>query len=177
MNPQVKQILNQLGLSDREIEVYFAYIKYGESVASAISRKLKIDKTTVYRCTEALVEKGLLIRKPKVRGTTYVTNNPSVLNELMENEKLNLETKSKQLEQFVETLIAEANNDNNSETHITVEKGVNAHLNVMKKQLLVKEKLIRQKINTNASLYDYSEYPEYGEYIEFVNKFIEKKGS
>lgn len=175
MNPQVKQILNQLGLSDREIEVYFAYTKYGESVASAISRKLKIDKTTVYRCTEALVEKGLLIRKPKVRGTTYVINNPTILNELMENEKFNLETKSKQLEQFVETLIAEANNDNNLETHITVEKGVNAHLNVMKKQLLVKEKLIRQKINTNASLYDYSEYPEYGEYLKFMNKFIENR--
>jgi len=55
----IKEFLQTLGLSKREIEVYILLVKSGAQSISFVSKRLKIDRVQTYRTLRRLKEKGL----------------------------------------------------------------------------------------------------------------------
>ena len=60
MDKQVIDVLNELGLEERETKIYLLLLKEGDSSALQIARKVKIDRTTIYDVLERLISKGLV---------------------------------------------------------------------------------------------------------------------
>lgn len=63
------QILESLGLSDKEAKIYLANLEIGSSPVSQIALKAKINRVTTYDILEKLIKKGLInfIVKRKIK--------------------------------------------------------------------------------------------------------------
>lgn len=55
---EINQILEEMGLSKKETEVYFALLKLGEDTASRISEIANLNRVTTYMVLKSLQEKG-----------------------------------------------------------------------------------------------------------------------
>jgi sugar-specific transcriptional regulator TrmB len=79
MTDNIKQILANYGLSDKEVKIYLALLSYGNATAQALSRFTKIKRTSIYPLAERLVTKCILgIYKAKY-GTHYIATSPRSL--------------------------------------------------------------------------------------------------
>lgn len=56
----LKKLLEDLGLEEKEAKVYLALLSLGEATATAISEKSNLDRTLIYQLTNKLIEKGLV---------------------------------------------------------------------------------------------------------------------
>ena len=54
------EILKELGLTATEIKVYIALLESGESLASTISRKSRVERAVTYHILENLIRKGIV---------------------------------------------------------------------------------------------------------------------
>ena len=54
------EILKGLGLSDKEISIYLALLRFGTVTATKIAQETDIDRTTSYRFLSSLINKGLV---------------------------------------------------------------------------------------------------------------------
>lgn len=61
MDTEIKFLLQKLGLSEKETDVYLALHKIGPSAASTIARLTKIKRTSVYDVLNSLLEKTLIL--------------------------------------------------------------------------------------------------------------------
>src|SRR3989338_5528891 len=84
---EVKEILRELGLGDKEAAIYTAALELGEAGAAAIATKAGIQRTHFYDISEKLVGVGLLRRILKGKGHAYSPIEPEALFE-MQKEKL-----------------------------------------------------------------------------------------
>jgi len=129
----MNSILTQLGLTTNESTVYLTYLKYKEKTAAEIARIIHMDKSSCYRAVKSLVEKGLLITVPRLRGTTHTAASPDVLKELLQNKKNELRTQENQLNDFVQKLIKDT--EKKRSTYIKVEQGIQAIRDQMNRNL------------------------------------------
>lgn len=60
MENQVTKVLENLGIETREINIYLALINKGTLTALQISKKIRIDRTTIYDILERLIDKGIV---------------------------------------------------------------------------------------------------------------------
>ena len=72
----IKTSLEQLGLKDRQIEIYLALLQMGEATIQEIAAKTKIKRTTVYSVLDNLVSKGLVTFIDKDWHRAYFAENP-----------------------------------------------------------------------------------------------------
>ncbi|MDD3861898.1 MAG: helix-turn-helix domain-containing protein [Candidatus Gracilibacteria bacterium] len=61
MDTEIKFLLQKLGLSEKETDVYLSLHKIGPSAASTIARLTKIKRTSVYDVLNSLLEKTLIL--------------------------------------------------------------------------------------------------------------------
>jgi len=64
---KVSEILKDLGFDEREIKIYLALLRLGDSPALKISKDISIDRTTTYDLLEKLIVKGIV--------SLYIKNN------------------------------------------------------------------------------------------------------
>lgn len=64
------QIFEELGFSDKEVEVYKALLELGSGKVADIANKSSLNRTTLYDVLESLIKRGL-VSKFKKRGATY----------------------------------------------------------------------------------------------------------
>ncbi|MDD3647016.1 MAG: helix-turn-helix domain-containing protein [Candidatus Dojkabacteria bacterium] len=76
---KVIKILKQLGLDEKEIEIYLETLKSPSLSTTQLSRKTKIPKTSIYRYVESLIRKGILEKVVGVRGMLIKAKNPGNL--------------------------------------------------------------------------------------------------
>jgi sugar-specific transcriptional regulator TrmB len=135
-----------LGLTENDFSVYTAYLKYGESSPAVLARLIHMDKSSAYRAVELLAKKGLLIKNPKNRNTTYQAAPPDTLSEIYTSQK-------SQLDLLIEDLKKQQNGSGRS-TYTVVEKGIEALRNRMSESLGTREKLIREKFSDKFRFFD-----------------------
>ncbi len=104
------EVLEKIGLSDKEAKIYIQLIRLGAQPASVISKKTEINRTTTYDVIEALTEKGL-ISSLKQKGITYFKAlDPKELMNYLEREKVEhvkkLEKQQRQIEEILPELIS-----------------------------------------------------------------------
>lgn len=84
----VRKTLEEIGFDEKEIQVYLALLKIGETTATKISRETKIERTLVYYIIEKLINRGLVSFKLKNNVKYYSASNPEIiLEEIREKEK------------------------------------------------------------------------------------------
>src|SRR3989338_8807238 len=84
----LRQTLVEVGLDEKESEVYLSLLKIGETSATKISQESKIERTLVYYIIEKLKNRGLLSYKLKNNVKYYSATNPErILENIREREK------------------------------------------------------------------------------------------
>ena len=89
---KIEQTLKELNFDGKEIKVYLALLKIGETTATKVSQETRIERTLVYYIAEKLIDRGLVSFKLKNNVKYYSASNPEkILDELKEKESSFLE--------------------------------------------------------------------------------------
>ena len=99
-------ILEQLGLSAREISIYLALLKMGTASIRDIASEAEINRGTTYEVLKDLAGKGIVSYFPKGKRRVFCAEPPEKLLELAEEKKQNLELG---IEEMKHTLIPQLN--------------------------------------------------------------------
>lgn len=66
----IQEVLEEIGLSEKEASVYLALLEIGSGKVQELYRKTALNRTTIYDILESLTQKGLVSRYKK-GGATY----------------------------------------------------------------------------------------------------------
>ena len=69
-------VLQKLGFSDKEAQIYLVLLELNEALASTVSRKTGINRTTAYSILEHLQKRGLVSTVRRNSNTYYQAQNP-----------------------------------------------------------------------------------------------------
>jgi len=86
-----KEVLQKLGLTDKEAEVYLALLELGPSLAGQISRKTGVHRRNIYDITERLIKKGLIGYILKNNRRLFEAASPQRLKEVLREKQQELE--------------------------------------------------------------------------------------
>ena len=76
---EIQQVLSTLGLNDKEARVYSALLQLGSATAYAVAQKSGLKRPTVYVILDELRLRGLVLKSPNARRTTYTAKMPDEL--------------------------------------------------------------------------------------------------
>lgn len=82
----MKELLTQLGFSQKEAKVYLAALEMGPSEVTMISRQASINRTTAYQILEGLTARKIVKIAQQSPKKVYQAEEPEKLIELMEDE-------------------------------------------------------------------------------------------
>jgi len=95
------KILNQIGLNDSEIRVYFALLELDESSVGAIIEKAKVQDSKIYVILEKLIEKGLASFVIKNNVKHYQASDPKNLIELLDNKEKEIVNQKQEIRKLI----------------------------------------------------------------------------
>ncbi|MDP2788671.1 MAG: helix-turn-helix domain-containing protein [bacterium] len=110
-NNDLKNLLVDVGLKEKEADVYVAILSLGQGTASKIARKAHIVRTTVYDILSSLFDKGLVTLTGKEPKQEYVAESPDNLKIYIESELKKIQT---DLEDVKNTLIPQLKSIHNT---------------------------------------------------------------
>jgi sugar-specific transcriptional regulator TrmB len=102
----IHQLLKQLGLSDKEIQIYLAILQHGKATPVEIARATKINRSTVYNLAGVLAEKGIVSEDLGGKTKYLVARPPKDLSSLINKEKKKLDEKEKLVQEAIKELQA-----------------------------------------------------------------------
>ncbi|MBT3464130.1 hypothetical protein HOD20_03450 [archaeon] len=88
MNENILNLLKDIGLTQREAEVYIALLKMGKSSVLDISKNVKIHRTNIYDNLENLIEMGLAKFIVENDKKYYSITHPNMILEVLNERKL-----------------------------------------------------------------------------------------
>ena len=75
----IKKVLADYGLEDKEIKIYLAILKLKNATVREIALATKIKRTSVYLSAEKLVARGIMGQYKAKYGTHYTIDKPEDL--------------------------------------------------------------------------------------------------
>lgn len=106
----IKETLEQLGFSKKEVEIYLAIIKLDQATASLIAKETDVNRTTVYDILEELMSKGIVSKIKKANKTFFYALPPNKLTDYLEREKREfskkIETQKAKMEKIMPELLS-----------------------------------------------------------------------
>src|SRR3989344_2889997 len=87
-NSKLLDILNKIGLSEKEANVYLASLSLGPTTILKLARACNIKRTTIYGIVENLKQKGLMSIEQKGLKKIYAPENPEKLEVILESRQL-----------------------------------------------------------------------------------------
>lgn len=130
----LKNILQTLGLEEKEAKVYLALLSLAESTATIISEKTNLDRTLIYQLANKLIEKGLLSYFIKNNVKYFSAADPKKLLQ-------DLKEKEKQLQKAMPKLI-NLTKTKEQETKVEIYRGKEGLKTILKDILRTKKDLI-----------------------------------
>lgn len=164
MNPllKIKQTLTLLGLSAMEITIYLDLLRLGNSPASLIARRLKINRSTCRYTLENLAKKRFIFQESR-NGTYFFTaEDPEKILLLIQNEQQIIDEK----ENAVSQIIGDLKDLKNPHVHIPKVRffeGVDGLI-----------KMYEDVLEDEKTIHGYLHYNELEFHPEF-NKFVQEK--
>lgn len=76
MHMEIVNVLKQVGLDEKEAQVYLALLELGTATVHPISNKAEIKRPTTYLILEQLVKKGLVSVVPRAKKALYTAESP-----------------------------------------------------------------------------------------------------
>ncbi len=87
---EFSQVLTQVGLKDKEPEIYLALLKFQTpQPASSIANHLSMNRSTVYKSLLRMAKVGLVTKTKKADITTFLAEDPEIKIQSMLNKQLN----------------------------------------------------------------------------------------
>lgn len=108
-----EKYLLEIGFSDKEVKVYTSALELGESSVLEISRKSKINRTTIYPILNSLKEKGLISFIQKGKKQLFFAESPEKLKIYVDIKIRELETNKEKLPELIKQLGAFENRRSN----------------------------------------------------------------
>lgn len=99
-----EKYLQEIGLSEKEALVYIALLEVDNDSVLDLSKKTKLNRTTVYPVLESLAKKGLISEVKVDKKVNYVAEPPERLETYVERQKIVLEEHSKRLKEIIPQL-------------------------------------------------------------------------
>jgi HTH-type transcriptional regulator, sugar sensing transcriptional regulator len=99
-----EKYLKEIGLSEKEAEVYLALLQGDSFSILEIAKKTKINRTTIYPVIKSLSEKGLVSETTTNTKTHYQAESPDRLETFIERQKILLEENSKKMKDIIPQL-------------------------------------------------------------------------
>lgn len=99
-------LLEKLGFSEKEAKVYLAALEMGEDSVQNIAKKAGVNRATTYVVLEKLMELGLISTYEKEKKTYFVAEDPKELQNLLKEEKSELEEREQNLKENLNQMIA-----------------------------------------------------------------------
>lgn len=98
--------LQDLGLSEKEAQVYLALLQVENDSIIDIAKKTEINRTTVYPIIEGLLKKGLVSEVQSGKKIFYQAESPERLETFVERQKLLFEEKARTIKDIIPQLKA-----------------------------------------------------------------------
>jgi sugar-specific transcriptional regulator TrmB len=121
----VNQVLQNIGLSEKEAKVYLVLLEFQEALPSTIAKRADIKRPTTYVILERLVKKGLVshFRSEKTKVKHYRALNPNFL----------VESQQEKTEDLIKALpkLLNLNDKYESPPQMTVYEGKEGYLKLM----------------------------------------------
>lgn len=96
--------LKKLGLNDKEVEVYLHLLKLGKSTPSMLAKLTKISRPSIYNIAKSLESKGIITEDLSQKILYFVALPPSNLNQVVERQIRELQSKKDVVKRAVEEL-------------------------------------------------------------------------
>lgn len=87
---EVQQVIESLGLEDKEAKVYLSLLSLGETTATKLAEKTNLDRTLMYQLTNKLIEKGLVSYIVKNNVRYFSAADPETLLKNLQEKEQNL---------------------------------------------------------------------------------------
>jgi len=100
----LKELLTQLGLNDKEIKVYLVCLELGESSIVEIRKRAVLARTTVFHCLERLDEKGLIDIVETGKGRIYFPHPPKKIVTLLSEQSEKLKEQAEDFQNYLPEL-------------------------------------------------------------------------
>lgn len=97
----LKNILQKIGLSDKDAEVYLACLELGTQPASVIAKKAGLKRPTTYLILEALLKKGLVSEYTGSNVKFFTAVSPEYLLNYVEKQRRELTSHQREIEQYL----------------------------------------------------------------------------
>lgn len=98
---KLEEFLIQLGLSDKEAKIYLFLLTVDESNTAEISKKTRINRTTIYPVVDSLIEKGLVQEINRNEKNYVMALSPEKIETYVEEQKIKLSEQSKLVKDMV----------------------------------------------------------------------------
>jgi DNA-binding MarR family transcriptional regulator len=79
MNKNILTYLKDLGLNEKQAEIYLALVEIGRGTAYAIAKHAKVKRPNTYVILEELRKKGLVLKIPHDKNQVFVAKDPNEL--------------------------------------------------------------------------------------------------
>ena len=93
----LEKYLQEIGLSDKEAQVYVALLQVDNDSVLDLARRTKINRTTIYPVLESLAKKGLITEVQVENKVRFEAQSPERLETYIERQKMMLEESAKRL--------------------------------------------------------------------------------
>ncbi|MEK7171413.1 MAG: helix-turn-helix domain-containing protein, partial [Patescibacteria group bacterium] len=105
----LKTLLQKIGLSEKDSEVYLACLELGTQPASVIARKAGLKRPTTYLILEELLKKGLVSEYTGSNVKFFTAVSPDYLLNYIEKQRRELTSHQRELEQFLPQFLSLSN--------------------------------------------------------------------
>jgi HTH-type transcriptional regulator, sugar sensing transcriptional regulator len=99
----VNELLN-LGLTEKEAEVYLATLQLGQATVQNIAKKAEINRTTVYTHIKNLIARGLISASEKFGKQYFVAEKPQKLKLFFEQQEKEVQKRKETIEKIMPEL-------------------------------------------------------------------------
>lgn len=97
----LKSILQKIGLSDKDSEIYLACLELGTQPASVIAKKAGLKRPTTYLILEGLLKRGLVSEYTGSNVKYFTAVSPEYLLNFVEKQRRELTSHQRELEQYL----------------------------------------------------------------------------
>ncbi len=90
MNKEVRKILESIGLTKEEADVYLAGLELGETSVQNLAKKAGVKRPTTYKILDKLIENGIFYQTLKGKKRYFNAENPEKLKSSLKQKELEL---------------------------------------------------------------------------------------
>jgi sugar-specific transcriptional regulator TrmB len=100
----VHQLLQEIGLTKTEAQIYLAALPFPSIDANTLSKQTQIKRPTVYHALETLIQKGLATKKTAGNRRTFSMTPPEMIRHFLEQKEQEIKKQQGSLEELIPLL-------------------------------------------------------------------------